>query len=83
MTKDTNAISLEPPQINYGVPLEEINDVIKLRSMIEYLFQKLDNIDTLSDICKNNESCFRNQALKQANSRHDVIQTDGYKLFVK
>jgi hypothetical protein len=82
MSNESTAISLEIPKINYGTPLENFNDVNKLRSMVGYLFQRLDNIDTLSDACKNNDKCFRNQALKEANSRHNLIQTDGHRLFV-
>ena len=48
---------------------------------IVYLFSLLDDIDSLDDICKSNDECYREAARKIAEKRWKTgITTDGYSL---
>lgn len=57
------------------------------RQIIEALWQLLDNIDTLSDICKPTienpkaAMAFYNNAMRYAGERFRYMQSDGYKIF--
>lgn len=57
------------------------------RQIMEALWNLLDNIDTLSDICKPTIAdpkaamAFYNNAMKYAAKRFDYMKSDGYKLF--
>ncbi len=57
------------------------------RQIIEALWQLLDNIDTLSDICKPTVNdpkasmAFYNNAMRYAGERFKYMQSDGYKIF--
>ena len=59
---ECNAISLGTPLGYLGVPLDVCTDVMKLRSLVEFLFQRLDDIDTLSDMCKGDNESYRRLA---------------------
>ncbi len=51
------------------------------KQIIEYLWQIIDDIDTVSDIAKENDVVFRNMVEKLQKKRWDTgITTDGYKL---
>ena len=47
------------------------------------LFSLLDNIDTLSDVCKDDDKLFRTLAMREAAKRYDYATTDGYKVKLK
>ena len=47
------------------------------------LFSLLDNIDTLSDICKDDDKLFRRLVMREAAKRYDYATTDGYKVTLK
>ena len=47
------------------------------------LFSLLDNIDTLGDICKDDDKLFRKLALREASKRFDFAKTDGHKVEFK
>lgn len=57
------------------------------RQIIEALWQLLDNIDTLSDICKPTVNdpkaamAFYNNAMRYAGERFKYMQSDGYKIY--
>ena len=57
------------------------------RQIIEALWQLLDNIDTLSDICKPTVNdpkaamAFYSNAMRYAEERFKYMQSDGYKIF--
>jgi hypothetical protein len=61
--------------------LIEIKDVTKLQGMVSDLWGLLDHIDTLDDICKENDSAYRNLVRETHSKRHNVLKTDGYDLF--
>jgi basic membrane lipoprotein Med (substrate-binding protein (PBP1-ABC) superfamily) len=51
------------------------------KQIIEYLWQIIDDIDTLSDIAKENDVVYRNMVEKLQKKRWNTgITTDGYKL---
>lgn len=64
-------------------------DISKLseREIIEALWALLDNIDTLSDICKPTldnpkaAMAFYSNAMRYANERFKYMQSDGYKIY--
>jgi hypothetical protein len=59
------------------------------RQIIEALWQLLDNIDTLSDICKPTVNdpkaamAFYNNAMRYAGERFKYMQSDGYKIYTQ
>lgn len=59
----------------------------QFRQMAENLWQLLDEIDTLSDICKPTEQdtkaemSFYNNALSYAKKRFEIMKSDGHKLY--
>jgi len=51
------------------------------KEIIEYLWQIIDNIDTVSDMAKSNDVAYRNMVEKLQKKRWNTgITTDGYKL---
>jgi len=51
------------------------------KQIIEYLWQIIDDIDTVSDIAKENDVVYRNMVEKLQKKRWNTgITTDGYKL---
>lgn len=62
--------------------LQEETDVKRLRDDVEFLWGLLDDIDTASDIAKDNDKLYRNMVeVMQARRRERVI-SDGYSLFM-
>lgn len=59
------------------------------RQIIDALWQLLDNIDTLSDICKptidnpNAAMVFYSKAMKYAEKRFELLSSDGYRTFTQ
>lgn len=47
------------------------------RNVAMDLWRILDNIDTLDDVCKDNDTEFRNQAIIQAKKRHGILLVEG------
>jgi hypothetical protein len=66
-----------------------VSSSLSMRDIAEQLWSLLDNIDTLSDICKptvNNPKAamaFYNNAMKYAAKRFELLQSDGYKIYTK
>lgn len=67
---------------NLGVNLKEFNDLEVMRSLVCELYGIIDDIDTASDIAKDNEPLYRNLVHKAQVKRHNIIKTDGYELFI-
>ena len=71
-----------------GEPLESIDDVEQLQSMVERLWSLLDDIDTASDMfkpCPQNEGSFEEfyrYAMQRQAARRAVLVSDGYNLFL-
>ena len=60
---------------------EEPTKAIQYQIGIEYLWQIIDDIDTVSDIAKENDVVYRNMVEKLQKKRWNTgITTDGYKL---
>ena len=66
---------------DFGMPLKEITDMEFLQNAVEKLWGIIDDIDTTDDMCKENDTCFRNYTMKKQSERHQVLVSDGYKLF--
>ena len=66
---------------------EKPNSNLTEREIIEALWSLLDNIDTLSDICKPTlenpkaAMAFYSNAMRYANERFKYMQSDGYKIY--
>jgi len=64
-----------------------VSSSLSMREIAEQLWSLLDNIDTLSDICKPTVNdpkaamAFYNNAMKYAGKRFDLLKSDGYKLY--
>jgi len=64
-----------------------LSNALTERQIIEALWKLLDNIDTLSDICKPTVNdpkaamAFYNNAMRYAGERFNYMQSDGYKIF--
>jgi len=65
-----------------GLPLDEEKDPDKLRLMATMLWQLLDDIDTASDIAKSNDIFYRKMVEAVQKRRHQIITSDGYRLFL-
>lgn len=82
MNKNRNiATALKHGTPGMGTPLEKIDDVVWLRDAVEKLWSIIDDIDTADDMCKANDTCFRNYAMAKQKERHKVLVSDGYNLF--
>lgn len=57
--------------------------VEELMRIAEFLWQLLDNIDTLDDSCKDNDHAFRVQARAQQQRRWEVGTSDGYSITLR
>jgi len=47
------------------------------------LFNLLDNIDTLSDVCRDDDKFYRRLVMREVKKRFDFAVTDGYKVAFK
>jgi hypothetical protein len=83
-------MSKEPQKLNQGegnIHKTPVSSSLSMREIAEQLYSLLDNIDTLSDICKptvNNPKAamvFYNNAMRYAGERFKYMQSDGYKIF--
>jgi len=54
----------------------------KWKERAEALWQILDDIDTLDDAIKNDDTSFRKWALEYSYKRHEILSSDGYNLSV-
>lgn len=65
-----------------GSLLTEITDIKLLQSMIIDLYQIIDDIDTISDIAKSNDSLYRTLVETKQKERYQIgLESDGYDLF--
>jgi hypothetical protein len=85
-------MSKEPQKFNQcegNIRKTPVSSSLSMREIAEQLWSLLDNIDTLSDICKPTEKnpkaamAFYNNAMRYAGERFKVLQSDGYKLYTK
>lgn len=67
-----------PPEIDLG--RQEPLTVEQWERIAHFLFNRLDDIDTYTDIVKDNDHLFRQQALLVAQARFEVGRTDGYRV---
>jgi len=63
--------------------LKKCNDAEKLREIVGYFYDLLDDIDTVSDIAKDNNELYRNLVEKIQEKKNYYIESDGYELFLK
>jgi len=47
------------------------------------LFGIIDDIDTLDDLCKDNDKLFRHLTMQEAAKRFKFCTTDGHKVFMR
>lgn len=47
------------------------------------MFGMLDDIDTLDDMCKDNDRLFRKLAMQEVAKRFKYCETDGYKVYLR
>lgn len=66
-----------------GKPLNEVNDIERLRADIEFLWNLLDDIDTESDISKYDDKGYRARVEIIQGKRHIRVTSDGYALFAR
>jgi len=89
-----NVCSLESIHMDFVIgsnDWEEFSEykVYNFREIAEQLWSLLDNIDTLSDICKptidnpNAAMAFYTNALRYASQRFEYFKSDGYKLYTE
>ena len=64
-----------------------VSSSLSMREIAEQLWSLLDNIDTLSDICKPTVNdpkaamAFYNNTMKYAAKRFELLKSDGYKIY--
>lgn len=85
-------MSKEPQKFNQGednIQKTPVSSSLSMREIAEQLWSLLDNIDTLADICKPTVNgpkaamAFYNNAMKYADKRFELLQSDGYNIFTK
>lgn len=64
------------------IPLEQLDDSERLRSIVKALWKVLDDIDTAGDMAENCND-FRRYALARTHLRFEHVESDGYTLFVQ
>lgn len=83
-------MSKEPQKFNQGegnIRKTPVSSSLSMREIAEQLWSLLDDIDTLSDICKPTENnpkaamAFYNNAMKYASKRFELLKSDGYKIY--
>ncbi len=82
MSEETSPMQRNSCAVPIGVPLEQITDVIELRGLVGFLYDRLDDIDTEDDICKSNDKRYRDRVRDHQQKRLVRIRSDGYNLFV-
>ena len=68
--------------VKLGTELHTVTDAHKLQRLVEHLWQIIDNIDTASDVAKDNDKLYMEIVHKWQKKRHEYVKTDGYELFV-
>jgi hypothetical protein len=63
--------------------VSECEDVELLRNIVEKLWDIIDDIDTASDMAKDNDRRYRNRVEFLQRQRFDYVMSDGYELFIK
>ena len=63
--------------------VSECNDVELLRTIVENLWDIIDDIDTSSDMAKADDKWYRRRVEFLQRKRFDYVTSDGYKLFIK
>jgi hypothetical protein len=56
-------------------------EMLRARGVAEALWQLLDNIDTLQDVCKSDDVAFRRLVQRHHEKRHEYLTSDGYRLY--
>ena len=82
-TEGHSAAILENPQ-PLGCRISECTDIEFLQTTIEKLWQIIDDIDTISDMVKGNNTAYRDLVEKVQRRRWETnILCDGYNLYCK
>lgn len=63
-------------------PLAKVTDVETLQSIVRFLYDLLDWVDTADDMAKSNDSYYRKLCQGYQRKRHARITSDGYDLFI-
>jgi hypothetical protein len=63
--------------------VSECEDVELLCNLVEKLWDIIDDIDTASDMAKDNDRWYRNRVEFLQRQRFDYVMSDGYELFIK
>lgn len=66
-----------------GSPLHTVTNVDELQSLVRFLYDLLDWVDTADDIAKGNDARYRHLCQGYQQKRHERITSDGYALFVR
>jgi hypothetical protein len=61
-----------------GMLLAEETDVERLKADVVFLWSLLDDIDTASDMAKNNDASYRARVEQLQGRRHQRVISDGY-----
>jgi hypothetical protein len=69
--------------VGLGKPLAEVTDADRLRADVEFLWQLLDDIDTATDMAKDNDKWYRALVEMIQGKRHQRVTSDGYSLFAR
>ena len=51
---------------------------MEMKQQRQFLWDLLDNIDTLDDACKDDDAAFRNLTREQQQRRFEISTSDGY-----
>lgn len=71
-----------PATQELGTLVSEENSRKKLRTAIKGLYNLLDDIDTVSDIAKENNIAYRNMVLSLQAKKNRFVVSDGYELYM-
>lgn len=58
-------------------------EIERLKEHRQFLWDLLDNIDTLDDACKEHDKSFRERAYRQQRRRYEISSSDGYTVTFK
>lgn len=61
----------------------EFTDVEKLQSAVNHLYMLLDDIDTIGDLAKGDDSVYRRLVEKKQRLKNLFITSDGYDIYFK
>jgi hypothetical protein len=87
MSTQTNIQTASDPAVActdlLGRPLHTVTSVDELQSLVRFLYDLLDWVDTADDMAKGNDAGYRHLCQGYQRKRHERITSDGYALFVR